>query len=401
MSKSTFFSGQPIFTQLLSFLDKSQIQRFSREAGSDHYCKKFSTYQHLVTMLYSSFQHCTSLREVTTGMRACEGRLQSCGLTHFPARSTLSDANKHRDYRVFEKIYLGLYHQTSHLLPDSRKNKRGNRLILMDTTTISLFKEILKGAGNKGLDGKRKGGIKVHTAAWAHEGVPFLAQFSSGATADVKAASDISFPEGSVVVFDKGFNDYQRFNRWSSEGVFWVTRLKQGSSFEVLRQAKVSMYQKIRGVISDQIIWLGNSAKKEKVRCRRVVFKDFKTGKVFEFISNHFKWKPASIADAYKQRWGIELLFKRIKQNMQLQYFLGDNENAIKIQIYCSLIADLLIKLVSAKVRKRWAFSNLASVIRLHLTNYTNLLKFLERPDQARIFNPISPAEQLMLNLSG
>lgn len=401
MSKSTFFSGQPIFTQLLSYLDKGQIQRFARECDSDHYCKKFSTYQHLVTMLYSSFQHCTSLREVTTGMRACEGRLQSSGLTHFPARSTLSDANKRRDYQVFEKIYQGLYYQTRHLLPDSRKNKRGNRLILMDTTTISLFKEILKGAGNKGLDGKRKGGIKVHTAAWAHEGVPFLAQFTSGATADVKAASDISFPPGSVVVFDKGFNDYHRFNRWSAEGVFWVTRLKQGSSFKVVREAKVSMYQKIRGVISDQIICLGSSAKKQKVRCRRVVFKDFKTGQVYEFISNLLKWQPASIADAYKQRWGIELLFKRIKQNMQLQYFLGDNENAIKIQIYCSLIADLLIKLVSAKVRKRWAFSNMASVIRLHLTNYTNLLKFLEMPDQAKIFNPVSPADQLMLDLSG
>src|SRR5947209_20431555 len=109
MSKSTFFSGQPIFTQLLSYLDKSQIQRLSRESGSDHYCKKFSTYQHLVTMLYSSFQHCTSLREVTTGMRACEGRLQSSGLTHFPAISTLSDGNKQRTYQGFAKIYLGMY----------------------------------------------------------------------------------------------------------------------------------------------------------------------------------------------------------------------------------------------------------------------------------------------------
>lgn len=401
MSKSTFFAGQPIFTQLLSLLDKSALNKIIRETDSDRYYKKFDTYHHLITMLYSSLQHCTSLREVITGIMACEGRLQSSGIRHFPTRSTLSDANKHRNYVVFEKIYLHLYYSYRAVLPDSRKNKRFRRLILLDSTTISLFKEILKAAGSKSLDGKRKGGIKVHMAAWAHEAVPFLAQFDSGASADVKVMKDLKFPKGSVVVFDKGFRSYKKYNEWTKEGVFWVTRARTDSAYEVLKDIPVSKYQKARGVISDQIVLLGFKGKKEKVKCRLVIYYDKTSKKEFSFITNNFKWKGASVADIYYQRWGIELLFKRLKQSMQLQYFLGDNENAIKIQIYCSLIADLMLKIISGMVKRHWAFSTLASTVRLHLMNYTDLRLFLEAPEKARIYHPVKITQQLQLNLSG
>ncbi|MDP1727721.1 MAG: IS4 family transposase [Bacteroidota bacterium] len=401
MGKSTFFTGQPIFTQLLSLLNKSAVARAIKECKSDRYYKKLDTYHHLVSMLYTSFQHCTGLREVVTGMQACEGKLQSTGIRYLPPRSTLGDANKDRSYVVFEKIYLQLYYSYKDFLPDSRKNKRFKGLILLDSTTISLFKEILKAAGPTPLNGKRKGGIKVHMATWAHEGVPFLAQFDSGASADVKVLKNLQFPKGSVAVFDKAFRSFKKYNEWTRDGVFWVTRSRIDAVYDVLKNAPVSKYQKARGVISDQTVLLGFKGKKEKVKCRLIKYYDNEKLREFTFITNNFKWKAASVADIYRQRWGIELLFKRLKQNMQLQYFLGDSENAIKIQIYCSLIADLILNIIKAKIKRAWAFSTLASLVRLHLMNYTDLLRFLENPEKAKIYNPPTDHQQLHLSLSG
>lgn len=140
MNKSTFFTGQPVFTQLIKFIPKHIVLKSARECFSDYYCKKFDTYHHLITMLYACYQHCTSLREVSTGMRACEGRLQSLGINYLPARSTLSEANERRGYEVFEKIYLALYQYYKHLLADSRTGNLPKKLIIIDSTTISLFR---------------------------------------------------------------------------------------------------------------------------------------------------------------------------------------------------------------------------------------------------------------------
>ena len=133
-----------------------------------------------------------------------------------------------------------------------------------------------------------------------------------------------------------------------------------------------------------------------KVRCRLIQFYDEITNKQLSFITNNFQWKASKVAAIYKRRWQIELLFKRLKQNTTLEYFLGDNENAIKIQIFCSLIADLLLKLATARIKRQWAHSNLASLIRLHLMNYTRLVDFLENPYKCNISDPV-PINQLKL----
>ena len=107
-----------------------------------------------------------------------------------------------------------------------------------------------------------------------------------------------------------------------------------------------------------------------------------KNERTFEFLTNNFLLPAEIIADLYKKRWLIEILFKRIKQNFPLKYFLGDNENAIKIQIWCAFIADLLIKIVQAQLKRKWAFSNLSSIIRLHLMSYISLFEFLNNPEK-------------------
>jgi Domain of unknown function (DUF4372)/Transposase DDE domain len=385
MSKSTFFTGQPIFSQLLKFVPRSTVAGVARQFNADRYCKRFSTYDHLVSMLYGIFNHCTSLREITTGMLAWEHRLSHLGIYHHPRRSTIADANCRRSSEVFEHIYLKLYERFGHFLSDSRAESKQARLYIFDSTTITLFQEVLKAAGTTPLNGKRKGGIKVHTLIRSDQDIPCLVRFSAGAANDMRFLKEIHLPGGSVVVFDKGYNDYTAFNRFTKERVSWVTRLHRHLVYKKLVDRDVKELQQEKGVIYDQEIILGvdYKPKKPKVRARLISFIDPESGKTLEFLTNNFKMAPATIAAIYKKRWQIELLFKRIKQNYPLKYFLGDSENAIKIQIWCALIADLLLKIIRKGAKARLSFSNLSALVRLHLMTYIDLFNFLKHPEKA------------------
>jgi hypothetical protein len=387
MNKSTFFTGQPVFNQLIKLIPRSRFKHIANELGTDRYYKKFDSWHHLLTMLFSTYVKCNSLRELTSGLRANEGKLQSLGFTHFPARSTLSDANKNRNWRVFERLYYDLYDRYASFLPDSRCRKSYMRkLVIIDSTSISLFKEILKNAGRPAADGRRKGGIKVHAASKANENIPYLIRLTSAATTDKILLKHLFLPKGSVVVFDLGYVNYVVYNQWTKEGVYWVTKLYPRSVVQILKEMPISEYHRSKGIISDQRVRLGHPAGHiEKVDCRLITYKDPLSGKIFRFITNHLTWSPLTIAGIYKKRWQIELLFKRIKQNFLAKYFLGDNENAIRIQILCMLIADLLLIVFTKGLSRRWSFSNLASMIRIHIMSYTNLVEFLNNPDKAHI----------------
>lgn len=403
MNKSTFFTGQPIFSQLVSLIPGHIISKAVREFCSDRYCKKFDTRHHLLTMLYACYQHCTSLREVSTGMRACEGRLQTSGLIHLTARSTLSDANQRRSYQVFEKLYLYLYEHYRDLLADSPTDKLSSKLIIIDSTTISLFKEILANAGRRSIDGKKKGGIKVHMAIRAQEDVPFLIDLTKASQADVSFLKKVHIPEGSVVVMDRGYNNFKKFHEWNTQKINWVARPRLNTVLTIAKDKPITTEEQNAGVLSDQIAVMGfKNSCIQQVKCRLITYYDATCGRSFKFITNNFRWKPSKVAACYKRRWQIELLFKRLKQNMPLEYFLGDNENAIKIQIFSTLIADLLLKIALTGVKRKWAFSNIACFIRLHLMNYTHLVKFLEHPDKCSIINPVPDLNpQLKLKFSG
>jgi transposase len=261
----------------------------------------------------------------------------------------------------------------------------------------------MENAGRRSIDGKKKGGIKVHMAIRANEDVPFLVDLTKASQADVSFLRQIHVPKGSVLVMDRGYNNFKKFHQWNAQKVNWVARPRVNTVIEVIGQRSISPQERDAGVLSDESIIMGfrnNSI--QQVKCRLITYYDTQHDLVFEFITNNYRWKPSKVAAIYKRRWQIELLFKRIKQNMPLQYFLGDNENAIKLQIFCTLIADLLLKIALTAVKRKWAFSTIASVVRLHLMNYTNLMKFLEDPDKCRIINPIPTlTDQLKLNFYG
>lgn len=384
MSKGIFFTGQPIFNQVLNFIPRSVVASIARELNADHYCKSFRTYDHLVTMMYAILNQCTSLREVTTGLLAWEGRIVHLGMRFHPRRSTLSDANKRRDAAVFEKIYYQLLKRYAPVLPDSRRGCGKNSPYIFDSTHITLFQEILKGYGLPNGNGKRKGGIKVHTLLRADQDVPCMIRYSQGTANDGRFLKEIRLPAGSVIVFDKGYRDYSTYNRFASQGITWVTRHRDHSVYTVVSDNEVNRFQQQQGVICDQQIVLGHDHHKStKVPCRMITYKDPVSHKIFQFITNNTRLAAYTIACYYRHRWQIETFFKRIKQNYPLQYFLGDNENAIKIQIWIALIADLILKVIRQGTRTTMAFANIVGLIRLHMMTYMDLTSFLKSPEKS------------------
>lgn len=379
MNKSTNFSGQPVISQVLKYISRSIITRTAKSHQGDRYYKRFKTYDHLVTMIFATLSGCTSLREVSSIMLACEGKINHLGLTRFPKRSTLSDANKNRPSTLFAALYSQLYDQYKQFLSDSSPHKLPiKELKIVDSSTISLFSDILKGAGRNPAEGKKKGGMKMHTMINAQEDVPCLVRFTSAATHDHTFLKELDLRKGSFVVFDKGYVDYLQYHRWTLDDIYFVTRQKDNAVYKSLEEFDIDESTH-SGILKDERIVITKD--KQAITLRRVAFYHQEQNKVYEFISNNFELKADTIADIYKQRWQIETLFKRLKQNFPLKYFLGDNQNAIEIQIWVSLIIQLIMLVIQRKAKRKWAFSNMMSVIRYHLTTYIDLFKFLNKPE--------------------
>lgn len=383
MGKTTNFNGQPIFNQLIKFIDKSEIRKIAKEHGSERYVKKFTTYNHVIVMLFVAFEGYHSIREVILGLLANAHKLSHLGLSYLVRRSTFSEANQRRSSKVFGDIYLSVYHKHVSDLADSRLSDSDmRRLYIMDSTTISLFKDILKGVGRNPKEGKKKGGIKAHTIIKASENVPCLIRYSESARHDHLFLDEVlTLASGSIITFDKGYVDYAQYEAFTKNSIWYVTRLKENAVYNAKEEFDIPD-DADTGVLKDEeIILCYGDNKEQQHRARRIVYWDNDNNRLFEFISNNFELPAEKIALIYKKRWQIELLFKQLKQNFPLKYFLGDNENAIEIQIWTAMLANLLITLVRSKVKRSWAFSNLVSIIRQQLMNYINIYYFLEDPE--------------------
>lgn len=384
MSKSSYFSSKSVFGQLISLIEDSVIRSAVKKSNSDRYVKRFKSKDHLISMLFCSFAKCNSLREVSGAMLGLSGKTGGFQLNHIPKRSTLSDANKNRSIAFFEEIYHKLLLKYGSVISDSRIEEVLKKQVkIVDSTTISLFKDILSCVGRKSKDGKSKGGIKVHTVINADETVPNLIWFSPATTNDHNFLEKLKCDKNTIYVFDKGYNDYHAFQHFTESQTGFVTRIKDNAVYHVKEVNEVSE-EVHSGVLSDELIEVEvkKDKKTSKLALRKVRFYDRANKREFEFITNLFELRADLIAALYKIRWQIELLFKQLKQNYPLKYFLGDNENAIKIQIYCVLIVNLLLTVIKKRVKKSWAFSNLVSFCKIHLFNYIQLINFLENPER-------------------
>lgn len=375
MNKSTDFVGQPVFSQLLSLLDQKVIKETISEHKANRCYKRLFLWDHLVSMLYGIYTHCTSLRELQCGLEVCQGKLRHINLTKVPARSTLSDGNKQRPSKVFGSIYQKLYGVYKHSISDScLKEAITQKLYILDSTTISLFKAILKPAGRKRKDGKSKGGMKVHTLLNADTNMPSFIKYSAAALHDQQFYKYIKeLPDHSIIAFDKAYINYLQFDAFTKRCIFYVTRQKDNAEYTTVEEFELP--NDAQHILKDERIEVTYKADKglAKQQMRRVAVFSAKYKKAFVYITNNFEMTAVEIAGIYENRWQIETFFKKLKQNFPLTYFFGDNSNAIEIQIWCALIALLLLDVTYKDHKSTMAFSILATIVRLHIMNYVDL----------------------------
>lgn len=389
MGKGTFFTGQPVFNQILSLIPRFKVAQLAQKHNADRYCKKFRAYDHLVTMLYSTYHQCNSLREVITGMQASGSRLKHFGICSTPRRSTLADANLRRPAKMFEELYHQLRSHFYGSLPDSRSSALGlERLFIIDSTLVKLFSSIMQSPGTYCSNGRKKGGVKAHVILNAQQDTPCFVCIEEGKSADSPFLKQVHLPPGSIVVMDKGYRNFEQFVRFTNSQVSWVTRLHERSHYKQIGENTLTQQDIDNGVQSDLIIELGSPDLTYRTpiqKVRLIHYFDPIGNRTFKFITNNFQLDPKEVADIYRKRWQIEIFFKRLKQNFQLHSFLGDNENAIRIQLWCAFIADMLIKVIQTRVSKvkRWSMANLTSFIRIHLGTYINIFHFLKNPEKA------------------
>ena len=389
MGKSTHFSGQPLYGQVIKLLDKSKIFQISRENGGERYTKRFNIWVHLVVMLYAVIMRFDSLREITASLLGEARKLNHLGVTFRIGRSTLADANKRRPEHIFEEIYRQLYGKYRDVLSsDSRSRKTPKwmkRLQIIDSTTITLFSNLIfKGVGRHPKTGKKKGGIKVHTVIHANEGVPSDIKFTSAATNDSFMLKPATLNRGDIMAMDRAYIDYEKFEQLSERGVVYVTKMKKSLKYKILKDTVYQTPDGLMEVRVQEAVFTKRlkDGKTLEHHARIVTYVDEEKHKLISLLTNDMDSDPEEIVAIYRKRWEIELLFKQMKQNFPLKYFYGESANAIKIQIWVTLIANLLLMVMQKGLRRQWSFSGLATMVRISLMYYVDFYSLFNNPEK-------------------
>ena len=389
MGKSTHFFGQPLYSQVIDLLDKSKTLSFSRKNGGERYIKRFDCWTHLVVMLYAVIMRLDSLREISTYLQAEARKLIHLKISMMTSRSTLADANKRRSESIFEAIYRDLYlTYRKELSSDSRvanEPKCMKRLQIIDSTTITLFSNLLfKGIGRHPKTRKKKGGIKVHTVIHANEGVPSDIKFTSAATNDSFMLKPSDLNNGDIMAMDRAYIDYEKLEEMTRRGVIYVTKMKKSLKFKILNDI---MYQTPNGLMElriQSVVFTKQLKGGENIihQGRIITYIDEKKRKLIPLLTNDMDTDSSEIIAIYRKRWEIELLFKQMKQNFPLKYFYGESANAIKIQIWVTLIANLLLMVMKKRLTRSWSFSGLATMVRITLMYYVNFYSLFNHPEK-------------------
>lgn len=363
-----------MFSQILKLIPRTDFQRIVQQTGAEYRSKGLSSWSQFVAMLFCQLGRAHSLREIEGGLKSCEGKLVHLGIAA-PARSSLSYANAHRPWELFEQVFYGLYERVAAQVAGKRKFRFKNKLVSLDSTVIDLCLSLYDWAKFR----RTKGAVKLHLVL-DHDGyLPCFGVITDGKVQDVKVAHQLAFAPGTVVVDDRGYNDYRLFAEWTKTGVFFVTRLKANAQIEVVEEWEPPQHRRI---LKDQTIRLTGTGAQEKCpyRLRRIEAVREDTGDILVFLTNHPGLGASTIAAVYKDRWQIERFFKALKQNLKIKTFIGTSANAVKTQIWTALIAMLLLRYLQLTSRFGWSLANLVALLRMNLFTHRDLLAWLDEP---------------------
>jgi hypothetical protein len=371
-------SELPIFKQILDLIPHSVMRRSINKYKSDKSCSKYFTYDQLVSMMFGQLNKCLSLREIDMGIDQSPEFLSDIGLGQSPAKSTMSDGNAKRDYRVFEDLYYSLskhYKQQLRMRPEYKmiQEIEGKHIKIIDATIMSVCLKLFPWAKYR----TAKGGIKAHVSLDEAGMIPDIVNISEAKVSDRRGVDDFRYDKDTIIVDDRGYFDTKLFKIRIEDENHLVCRIKGNILYESIREYDLPD-DKDEHILKDEIIRLTGKAAVENcindVEFRRVVVYIEEENRTVELICNNLEWSAATIAELYKRRWLIETFFKLIKQNLQIKTFLGTTPNACKSQIFIALICYLLLELIRRTMTKtKHRFGHFVTLIRVCLTQYNRL----------------------------
>jgi hypothetical protein len=367
-----------VFSQLLQLFSRGEFARAVKEHSAERHAKGFTSWGQFVAMLFCQVAQLKSLREVCMGLASCEAPLKHLGLSETPKKSTLAYANQNRPWELYQTVFGQLLEkcQAAASAPGGRKKFRfKNKLMSLDGSIIDLSASMFDWAMYK----RTKGAIKLHLLLDHNGYLPSFAVVTEGKHSEVAVARGLRLEAGTILVVDRGYNDYEWFAEMTREGVFFVTRMKTNTVYQVEQECEVPAQGK---VLRDQIISLPalRKAGEEPVLFRRIEYWNEEKREILVFFTNLLHLAAGTIADIYKDRWQVELFFKALKQTLKVKTFLGVSANAVKTQIWTALIAMLILKYLQMKSTFGWSLSNLAALLRQQLFIFRDLWAWLNAP---------------------
>jgi hypothetical protein len=362
-----------IFSQILQLISRTGFDTAVRKHKAERHARGFSSWGQFVAMLFCQLGGAKSLREICGGLAASEGKLRHLGLPQAPAR------------------HLGLRQPASSVavirraIPaasDPMPGVGGAAICGAAQVPLQTQADQLGRDGDRSVrQGFRLGAVKLHLLL-DHDGfLPCYAVITEGKQHEIGVARQLRYEPGTLLVMDRGYNDYSWFADLSQQGVYFVTRMKDNADYVVLEERELPHR---KGLLRDQVICFYQQARDgQECYFRRIEFYDEEQDRVLVFVTNHLTLAAATVAEVYKQRWQIELFFRALKQNLRVKTFIGTSANALQTQVWAALIAMLLIKYLQLKATFGWSLSNLVALLRQQLFVYRDLWVWIDHPFQA------------------
>lgn len=369
-----------IFSQILKLVPRHEFETLAKRHHSGRSFRTASRWSQFVTLAMAQLAGRISLRDIVENVSAQAHRLYHLGSAKL-TRSNLSHINEDKPYALYEALAGKLLNRCQGMAP-GHKFRFKNPLYSLDASTIDLCLSVFPWASFRST----KGAIKLHVGL-NHDGyLPEFVTITEGKTSDVEMGRTLAFPSGSIVVVDRGYNDYDWYNQLTEKGIFFVTRLKANAQYRVINRQPVL---KNKGLTSDQTIRLTSiqAAKKCPGQLRRVGYRDITTGKHYIFLTNNFKLAARTIADIYKARWQVELFFKWIKQNLKIKSFIGTSKNAVMTQIWIAMCVYLLLAFIKFQSRMSKTMQQILRLLQLNLFEKRDLMALL-RGDPPNLNHP-------------
>ncbi len=382
-----------IFSQMLQQFPRLEFEAAVREHQAERHARGFRCWTQFVAMLFCQLGHAQTLREITGGLAACEGKLRHLGVDAPPKRSTLAYANEHRPWPLFQTVFERFYQRcrAEAAQRGQRKFRFKHKLLSLDATMIPLCLSVFDWA----LYRRSKGAVKLHLVL-DHDGyLPQFAVVTAGKTAEIQVARRQRFEPGTMLVFDRGYTDVNWWLELSRQKIFFVTRLKDDIEYGVVEQRAVKPDSEI---VRDEVVLLVKIQEEGRVALmRRIEVWVEEKQETMVFLTNQLKLAASTIAEVYRDRWQIEQFFRALKQSLRIKTFVGTSANAVLVQIWTALIAMLLVRYLQLRSTFGWSLSNLVALLRQQLFVYRDLMAWLNQPFESP---PESiAAEQLTLEL--